>query len=312
MEQNNRYDRYREGDNRSSSNYDRNQDSRNNRDFDEPWNADPGYQQQSTFPGRRASGYNNQRGDYYNRGNDWQENNGRTAENNSYQSGQDYDKTYGNYQGRWGYDPGTNRDFYSGNYDRNLDRNQNNLDRNQNSNYRNYENRNPDRNADRNRYDRNDRGWWDRTSDEVSSWFGDDDAKRRRRMDHLNEGNHYGKGPKNYKRSEEKIKEDVNDHLSDDHFLDATDIDVEVNGTEVTLSGTVDSRHSKRRAEDLAEWVSGVTHVQNNLRVSSNNENNAGTPSENESVKSSQKSNAGNSGTSLTNTRTNKEQHLHN
>jgi len=28
-----------------------------------------------------------------------------------------------------------------------------------------------------------DRGWWDRTSDEVSSWFGDDDAERRRRMD---------------------------------------------------------------------------------------------------------------------------------
>ena len=28
-----------------------------------------------------------------------------------------------------------------------------------------------------------DRGWWDRTSDEVSSWFGDDEAERRRQMD---------------------------------------------------------------------------------------------------------------------------------
>jgi CBS domain-containing protein len=28
-----------------------------------------------------------------------------------------------------------------------------------------------------------DRGWWDRTSDEVSSWFGDEEAERRRRMD---------------------------------------------------------------------------------------------------------------------------------
>jgi CBS domain-containing protein len=28
-----------------------------------------------------------------------------------------------------------------------------------------------------------DRGWWDRASDEVSSWFGDDQAERRREMD---------------------------------------------------------------------------------------------------------------------------------
>ncbi|MGZ3275969.1 MAG: BON domain-containing protein [Caulobacteraceae bacterium] len=35
----------------------------------------------------------------------------------------------------------------------------------------------------------------------------------------------------------------------------------------MTLSGTVLRREDKRRAEDLAEQVSGVTHVQNNLRV---------------------------------------------
>jgi CBS domain-containing protein len=32
-----------------------------------------------------------------------------------------------------------------------------------------------------------DRGWWDKTSDEVSSWFGDDEAERRRRMDERRE-----------------------------------------------------------------------------------------------------------------------------
>ena len=36
---------------------------------------------------------------------------------------------------------------------------------------------------------------------------------------------------------------------------------------EVTLSGMVDSRAVRRRAEDIAEGVSGVTHVQNNMRV---------------------------------------------
>jgi hypothetical protein len=35
----------------------------------------------------------------------------------------------------------------------------------------------------------------------------------------------------------------------------------------VTLSGTVSSRSEKRHAEDIAESVSGVTHVQNNLRI---------------------------------------------
>jgi hypothetical protein len=42
---------------------------------------------------------------------------------------------------------------------------------------------------------------------------------------------------------------------------------VSVSGGEVTLSGTVESRFAKRHAEDLADAVSGVTHVQNNLRV---------------------------------------------
>jgi hypothetical protein len=47
----------------------------------------------------------------------------------------------------------------------------------------------------------------------------------------------------------------------------ATDIEVEVRSREVTLSGQVANRMAKRRAEDIAESVSGVTHVQNNLRI---------------------------------------------
>jgi osmotically-inducible protein OsmY len=61
----------------------------------------------------------------------------------------------------------------------------------------------------------------------------------------------------------------VNDRLTDDPFLDATHIEVLVEGGEVTLSGTVSSRSDKRRSEDLADNVSGVKHVQNNLRVES-------------------------------------------
>ncbi len=119
---------------------------------------------------------------------------------------------------------------------------------------------------DRDRYDRGeDRGWWDRASDAVASWFGDEDAERRRRMDQQRE--HRGRGPKNYRRSDERIKEDVNDRLSDDYYVDASDVEVMVTNTEVTLTGTVKSREDKRRAEDIAESVSGVTNVENRLRV---------------------------------------------
>jgi len=109
------------------------------------------------------------------------------------------------------------------------------------------------------------RGWWDRTSDEISSWFGDQEAERRRQMDRQR-AEFRGRGPKNYRRSDERIKEDVNDRLSDG-YLDATEIEVAVSSGEVTLTGTVQTRSDKRRAEDIAESVLGVTNVENRLRV---------------------------------------------
>ena len=111
------------------------------------------------------------------------------------------------------------------------------------------------------------RSMWDRTSDEVSSWFGDDDAARRRRQDEIQAGQHRGRGPSDYTRSDERIREDVNDRLTDDPHIDASTINVQIKSGEITLSGTVKNRNDKRHAEDLAESVSGVKHVQNNLRV---------------------------------------------
>jgi hypothetical protein len=84
---------------------------------------------------------------------------------------------------------------------------------------------------------------------------------------HSHEGWHRGRGPKNYTRSDERIHEDVSERLSDDSWLDASEIEVAVQGCEVTLAGTVQSRRDKHRAEHLVEAVSGVRHVQNNLRV---------------------------------------------
>lgn len=110
------------------------------------------------------------------------------------------------------------------------------------------------------------RGWWDKTSDEVASWFGDEEAARRRRIDA--QGGHRGRGPSGYIRSDDRIKEDINDRLTDYDYLDATNLSVEVTGGDVTLSGTVESRYEKRLAEDIAEDVSGVKNVENRIRVS--------------------------------------------
>ncbi|HEX6623024.1 MAG TPA: BON domain-containing protein, partial [Pyrinomonadaceae bacterium] len=119
---------------------------------------------------------------------------------------------------------------------------------------------------DERREGRGGRGWLDRVSDEVASWFGDREAVRRRRLDEKR-ARRRGRGPKGYRRSDARIGEDINDRLSDQDYLDASEVVVVVNGGEVTLDGTVETRYDKRLAEDIAESVYGVTHVQNNLRV---------------------------------------------
>ena len=190
-----------------------------------------------------------------------------------YGSGTNYESGNSNRESRNLYDrdyEGMNRGSYSnsgtrlgaGNYGNYGDRTRGyNESRNEGRGYGGY------RGSDYDRDQRNDRNWWDRTTDEVSSWFGDDEAERRRDRDRQMRGQYKGKGPKNYSRSDERIKDDINDRLSDDPYLDASDIEVTVTNGEVTISGTVDERSAKRRAEDLAEAVSGVKNVENRIRV---------------------------------------------
>lgn len=75
------------------------------------------------------------------------------------------------------------------------------------------------------------------------------------------------RGPKGYKRSDERIREDVNDRLAQQYDFDPSEVEVQVQSGEVTLSGTVRSRHEKFIAEELADEISGVTEVHNQIRV---------------------------------------------
>ena len=80
-------------------------------------------------------------------------------------------------------------------------------------------------------------------------------------------GDYTGRGPKNYRRSDQRIQEEVCDRLTSDPHVDASEIQVNVKDGEVTLEGTVAERHMKRLAEDCVETVSGVSQVHNRLRV---------------------------------------------
>jgi osmotically-inducible protein OsmY len=76
-----------------------------------------------------------------------------------------------------------------------------------------------------------------------------------------------GRGPKNFQRSDERIREQIHDRLTDDHDVDASEIVIEVKGGEVTLTGTVEDRASKRRAGHLADTARGVVDVHNRLTI---------------------------------------------
>lgn len=80
-------------------------------------------------------------------------------------------------------------------------------------------------------------------------------------------GGYSGRGPQGYKRSDERICEDVCDRLSWHDEVDATEIAVRVSDGEVILEGRVENRHMKRLAEDLADEVPGVVDVHNAIRV---------------------------------------------
>lgn len=94
--------------------------------------------------------------------------------------------------------------------------------------------------------------WWDR------------DERRRRG---LAAGRHRGRGPRNYRRADARIYEDICDRLMLEDDLDASDIEVRVDNGAVTLTGTVTTRLDRRIAETIVDSAPGVTDVDNRLRV---------------------------------------------
>ena len=78
---------------------------------------------------------------------------------------------------------------------------------------------------------------------------------------------HFGKGPKGYKRSDEKIHDEVCEILTSHYDIDASEVEVEVKDGVVTLGGAVESRRTKRMAEDIVADLNGVQDVRNDMRI---------------------------------------------
>jgi hypothetical protein len=131
-----------------------------------------------------------------------------------------------------------------------------------------------------------------RAGERLSSWFGGAmgevrrdlgfDGPRRYSADFGREarwevgGSHQGRGPKDYQRPDERISDEVHQRLTDDPWVDASQINCKVEKGEVTLTGFVENREAKHRAERCVEDIPGVSHVQNDLRVGGNFLNSAG------------------------------------
>jgi osmotically-inducible protein OsmY len=80
-------------------------------------------------------------------------------------------------------------------------------------------------------------------------------------------GPHKGKGPKSYKRTDDRIHDEICDRLTQHSLIDASLMDVHVENGVVTLTGEVLDRRMRYMAEDVADNVSGVKEIHNKLRV---------------------------------------------
>ena len=79
---------------------------------------------------------------------------------------------------------------------------------------------------------------------------------------------HRGKPPRDYVRSDARIREELCERLTEDDAIDPSDVSVTVENGVVTLSGTVEHRWIKHSIEDMAEALGGVKDIVNQLRVS--------------------------------------------
>lgn len=85
---------------------------------------------------------------------------------------------------------------------------------------------------------------------------------------HINNGEDYtGKGPKDWKLSDERLKERVCEVLYHSHDVDPSEMEIKVEDRVVYLSGKIRSKGMKNVAEDLIASIPGVEDVFTRLKI---------------------------------------------
>jgi hypothetical protein len=107
------------------------------------------------------------------------------------------------------------------------------------------------------------------SSEQEQAWVAGGGAERWGGGQQQRSGTHAGKGPKGYQRSDERVLEDVCEALERHPRIDASEIEVTCSQGEITLRGSVDSRQTRRLAEEAIEELPGVRDVHNELRAQS-------------------------------------------
>jgi hypothetical protein len=84
---------------------------------------------------------------------------------------------------------------------------------------------------------------------------------------HRTRASYRGLGPRGYVRSDQRIYEDICDRLTENPFIDASDITVSVRDRKVTLAGSVDNMLALHQAEEITREAAGVADLRNDLLV---------------------------------------------
>lgn len=74
-------------------------------------------------------------------------------------------------------------------------------------------------------------------------------------------------GPKGYRRSDERIREQICESLAYSHGIDIRNVTVDVRDGVVLLTGTVENRADKFEIEEIADNTFGVTDIDNRLKL---------------------------------------------
>jgi hypothetical protein len=101
--------------------------------------------------------------------------------------------------------------------------------------------------------------------EEAYAWERELDEERR--MLEKKRNDFSGKGPRGYRRSDEKIYEQSCETLWRSPHVDPSEIEVSVQDGIIKLKGTVHKREFKRWAERLLDNIPGVVDIQNEIKV---------------------------------------------